>query len=458
MAPLVLGVFQFMLPNGFSGQSWRHPDNRSVDYLSLRHWIELARMFEDARLDFLFFADSYGYPTVDGRFSDVAAREAVNFPGADPMTCVSALAAATEQLGFVVTASTVFEEPVANARRFSTLDHLTGGRMGWNIVTGSSQAAAAALFGREMIPHDERYARADDHLDLSLKLWESTWEPAAVLVDREQGVYADPAGLHPLDHRGPYHRCCGMHVVEPSPQRTPVLFQAGSSERGRRYAARNAECVFVQGSTPEAVAASVRDIRAQAAAFGRDPRSVRILVGTTVLTAPTRAAALAKRDEMWAMSSAAGAAAIYAGNTGIDLLALDPERPLSQVHASAEQGRSNVDRFRGRDGSAEPTVGAILEEIRRLGLRGGLLVGTPEEIVDEMERYVLVTDVDGFLLEPHLTPATYEDFIGDVLPLLRRRGLARTGYAGSTLRENLFGPGRRWLADDHPGSRFRSGC
>ncbi|MTD17048.1 NtaA/DmoA family FMN-dependent monooxygenase [Nakamurella sp. YIM 132087] len=457
MSPLVLGVFQYMLPNGFSGQSWKHPDNRGVDYLTLDHWLGLARKFEDAKLDFLFFADSYGYPTVDGRIPDVAFRDAMNFPNADPMLVITALAAATEKLGFAVTASTVFEEPVANARRFSTLDHFTGGRIGWNIVTGSSQAAAAELFGREMIAHDDRYDRADDYLDLSLKLWESTWEPGAVRADKEAGVYVDPARVHPLVHQGPYHRSTGMHVVEPSPQRSPVLFQAGSSGRGRTYAARNAECVFVQGTTVEAVAATVADIRSQAVGFGRDPDGIKILVGMTVLTAPTHDEAIAKRAEMWAMSSAEGAAAVYAGNTGINLLELDPTRGLSQIEVSGEQGQSNIDRFRGADGRAEPTVGAILDEIRKRGLRGGIMAGAPSEVVDEMQDYVARTGVDGFLLEPHLTPGTYDDFIDLVLPVMRERGLARTEYQGDTLREHLFGAGQRWLGSGHPGAAYRAG-
>jgi FMN-dependent oxidoreductase (nitrilotriacetate monooxygenase family) len=457
MAPLILGVFQYLQPNGFSGQSWKHPDNRAVDYLSLPYWTDLARKFEAAAFDFLFLADSYGYPTVDGRIPEVAIREAMNIPGGDPMMAISAMAAVTRHLGFAVTTSTVFEEPVANARRFSTLDHFTAGRIGWNIVTGSAQQAAADLFGRPMLAHDDRYERADDYLDLSLQLWESVWEPDAVHADKAGSVYVDPTKVHPIDHRGPYHRAKGIHIVEPSPQRVPVLFQAGSSGRGREYAARNAECVFLQGSRPAAVAAAITDIRQRAAGYGRDPASLRFLVGMTMLTAPTSAEAFAKRDEMWAMSSDEGAAATYAGNTGINLLDLDPSLPLSQVQVSGEQGQSNIDRFRGTDGAAAPTVRQILNEIRQRGLRGGIMVGTPVEVADEIESYVAETGIDGFLIEPHLTPGTYDDFIDLLLPVLRDRGLARTEYAGSTLRESLFGEGHRWLADDHPGSGYRAG-
>lgn len=458
MAPLILGVFQYFFPNGMSGQSWRHPDNRAVDYLDLDHWLRLARQFEDAKLDFLFLADSYGYPTIDGAIPDVALRDAMNLPGADPSIIVSALAAATTHLGFAVTAATAFEPPVANARRFSTLDHFTRGRIGWNVVTGSSQVAASALFGIPVTPHDERYDMADDYLDLSLKLWEGVWDDDAVRADKSAGVYVEPAGVHPIRHDGPYYRAEGIHMVEPSPQRTPVLFQAGSSGRGREFAARNAECVFLQGTTRAAIAAAVRDVRERAAGYGRDPGSIKFLVGMTVLTAPTRAQARAKADEMHAMSSPEGAAAVYAGNTGINLLALDQDRPLSQIQASGEQGQSNIDRFReaGAAGAPAPLVRDILEEIRRRGLRGGLIVGDPTEVADQIQSFVDETGVDGFLIEPHLTPGTYDDFIGLVLPVLRERGLARTEYAGATLRESLFGVGHAHLPADHPGAVHRA--
>ena len=344
---------------------------------------------------------------------------------------------------------------MANARRFSTLDHFTRGRIGWNIVTGSSQVAAAALFGIPVTPHDERYDMADDYLDLSLALWEGVWDDDAVRADKAAGVYIDPAGVHRIHHAGPYYRADGIHMVEPSPQRTPVLFQAGSSGRGREFAARNAECVFLQGTTRAALAAAVQDIRARAVGYGRDPASIKFLVGMTFLTAPTSAEAQAKADEMHAMSSAEGAAAVYAGNTGINLLALDPDRPLSQIEASGEQGQSNIDRFRGDAGSA-PLVRDILEEIRLRGLRGGLIVGDPTEVADEIQSFVEETGVDGFLIEPHLTPGTYDDFIGLVLPVLRERGLARTEYSGATLRESLFGPGHAHLPADHPGAVHRA--
>ena len=454
MKPLVLGIFGLLGPNGMSGETWSHPDNTSVNYKQLGHWISLARRFEEAKLDFLFFADSYGYPTLDGGVPPVVVRDG-GLPRLDPLVLISALAAATENLGFVVTASTTFEPPYANARRFSTLDHLTGGRMGWNIVTGSAMASAAKMFGQPMVPHDQRYDAADDYVDLSLRMWEGGWEDGAVVADKARRVYADAAKVHRLDYDGPFHRAHGVYPVEPSPQRSPVLVQAGSSGRGRDFAARTAELVFLQGTTPETVRRNVEDIRDRAQAQGRRRDAVKIVVGLSLFVAPTPAAAQAKLAELSDYCSIEGAAVRYEANTGINLLRLDPESTLAD--ARGEQGQSNIDRYRGTDGKPAPTVREILDEFRTRALRGLVLTGTPQSAGAAIAAYVEATGIDGFLLEPTWTPGTYDDLFELVLPELRRRGLARTEYAGGTLREELFGPGRRWLADDHPGARVRAG-
>ncbi|MEF2976132.1 NtaA/DmoA family FMN-dependent monooxygenase [Subtercola sp. YIM 133946] len=450
--PLTLGIFQLLSPNGMSGAAWRHPQNASHHYKELDHWIELAKRFEDARLDFLFFADSYGYPTLAGTVPPEAHEEAL-LVRMDPMMIISALAAVTDKLGLVVTASTTFEPPYANARRFSTLDHFSDGRMGWNIVTGSAMESAARMFGQELTPHDVRYETGDDYLDLSLTLWESSWEDDAVKVDKAAGVYADPAKVHPIEHSGPFFQASGTYPVEPSPQRTPVLFQAGSSGRGREFAARNAECVFLQGTTLEEVAKAVDDIRTRAEGYGRDRDAIKILVGLSIFTAETPEGAAEKLDELYVYSSDVGAAIRYSANTGINLLDLDPSSTLDGMHG--EQGQSNIDRFRSAEGRPAPTVREILDEFRTRGLRGLVLAGTPTEVVDQMQQYAEATGIDGYLLEPHITPGTYDDLIDLILPVMRERGLARTEYGAGTLRERLFGDGQVHLRADHPGARFR---
>jgi FMN-dependent oxidoreductase (nitrilotriacetate monooxygenase family) len=454
MRPLLFGIFQYIGPNGTVGSAWQHPADESANFTKLSHWTALAKKFDEAGLDFLFLADSYGFPALDGELLDASVREGRGIPQGDPMPVVSALAAVTERLGFIVTTSTTVEPPAANARRLTTLDHFTDGRVGWNIVTGSSGATAAALMGKDLVPHDVRYDMADDYVDLSLTLWEGSWDDDALVLDKEAGVYARPGGVRIVHHEGPYFRTDGILNLPPSPQRTPLLVQAGASGRGREFAGRNAEAVFVGGGEPATVAANVRGIRESAVAAGRPADSIRILVGALFITGATSEDARATHEEMLAMSTPEGAAAIYAGNTGIDLLALDPDKPIAQT--STEMGQSNLERYLGRDGRPAPLVRDILENFRRTGINGSVFVGSAEEVVDQVEEFVAATGVDGFLIQPHLTPGTYDDLIAYVLPELRARGLMADEPQGTTLRERLFPDGDAHLPVTHRGHAFRN--
>ncbi len=450
--PLTLGIFQRVGPGGVTGGSWRHPEDTSTAHLTLEHWTTLARKFEDAGLDFLFLADSYGYPTLHDRVIDLAIEDAINLPGGDPVVLVSAIAAATRKLGVVVTASTTVEKPQALARRFATLDHLTGGRIGWNIVTGAAQGSSARFFGEEMIPHDQRYDMAEDHVQLAMKLWEESWEDDALVQDKEKGVYADPAKVHEVHHEGPYFRAHGLLTVPPSPQRTPLLFQAGTSGRGKDFAGRYAESVFLAGGDVDHVAANIRDIRRCAVGHGRSPDAIKFLVGAMFVTAPTEAEAQAKRQEMLDLATLENAAAAYAFFTGLDLMAMDLDQPL---RARTEQGQSSVDRFTGENGAPVATVREILDDYRRNGVNGTVFVGDPEQVVDQAEDFVDRTGADGFLIQPYVTPGTYDDFIDLLLPVMRARGLAKEGYAADTLRGHLFGAGNDRLPAEHVGSGRR---
>ena len=454
--PLVLGVFQRMGPGGVTGGSWRHPDDTSTGYLTLEHWTGLARQFEDAGLDFLFLADSYGYPTLHDRVIDLAVADAVNFPAADPVVLVSALAAATRQLGLVVTASTTVERPQALARRFATLDHLTRGRIGWNIVTGAAQASSARLFGEQMLPHDQRYDMAEDFVQLALRLWEGSWEDDALRQDKAAGVYADPAKVHEIEHDGPWFRASGLLTVPPSPQRTPLLFQAGTSGRGRDFAATYAESVFLAGGDPDHVAANIADIRRRAVAAGRAPDAITFLVGAMFVTAPTEAEAQAERRRMLELATLENAATAYAFFTGLDLLSMDLDGPL---RGSTQQGQSSVDRFQGKNGAPVATVREVLDEYRRNGVNGTVFVGDPGSVADQTEAFVARTGADGFLVQPYVTPGTYDAFIDLLLPVLRERGLARPapGPAAvpTTLRARLSADGSDRLPATHVGARSR---
>lgn len=451
--PLVMAAFSYLGANGMVGASWFEPDDGSADFLSLDHWIPMARMLDAAGFDFLFLADSYGWPAVDGQPHPATVSEGRAVPQADPITLVSALAAATEQLGFVVTCSTTVERPAALARRLATLDHFCGGRLGWNIVTGANGATAAELMGEPLIAHDLRYDMAEDYLELCLGLWESTWRTDAWVRDAARRVFAEPDGVRSITHEGPYFRSHGLLNVPPSPQRTPLLVQAGSSGRGLAFAGRNAEAVFVAGGDPAVVAQRVAGIRTAAREAGRDPSSITVLAGVMLLTAPTAQEAHARHARMLERSTLEGAAAVFAGNTGVDLLRFPLDRPLP-TDLTTELGLSNLQRYLGTPEAPGPTVAEILEDFRVTGINGSVFVGDPGEVVDQAVAFAEATDVDGFLLQPNLVPGTFEDVAELVLPVLRERGLARHSPRG-TLREKLQGPGRRWLAEDHHGAARR---
>lgn len=459
MKQMHLGVFEVAGTQVGGTRSWSHPRSDSVRYHELDLWIGMAKILDQAGFDFLFFADGFGYPTIDGDLPEMAARGGINFPGMDPSLLIPTLARETTRLGFVVTSATGLDHPLQTARRFATLDHLTGGRIGWNIVTGGSANAVAALFGHtEMVKHDDRYDQADEYVDLAMTLWEGSWEDDGFRADKDAEILADRSKIHRISFEGQHFRSNGYFTVAPSPQRTPTLFQAGTSQRGRAYAARNAEAVFVQYTTGPQTKANVADIRARAAEHGRDPDSIVTMVGLSVTVAPTSEEAHALRAEFDAMQTDEVVAVLYAGNTGIDLLSLDPDRDLTQLRDDGGQigqiAQSNIDRFLPTDGTAPPTVREILNDLKGKGTRGLQLVGDPIEVANALERIMDETGLDGFLLEPLFGTADCVDFAELVVPELRRRGRMPLEPATGTLREQVLGRPGAHLSADHPGRTF----
>ena len=288
---ILLNAFTMNCVGHINHGLWTHPRDRSEDYTRLSYWTDLARTLEAGLFDTVFIADIVGVYDVYQGSIELTARESIQLPVNDPTLLVPAMAAATKHLGFGVTVNTAVEHPYTFARRFSTLDHLTQGRVGWNIVTGYLDSAARAVGRDAMAEHDERYDRADDYLAFLYKLWETSWDDGAVRRDKATRLYADPQGIHEIRHEGPYYQGRGYHLAEPSPQRTPVLFQAGSSGRGQRFAARHAECVFIMASDPEAARRTSRQLREAVAAAGRRPDDIRIFVGVSVVTGATDAQA-----------------------------------------------------------------------------------------------------------------------------------------------------------------------
>ncbi|GAA5115167.1 LLM class flavin-dependent oxidoreductase [Pseudonocardia adelaidensis] len=452
MSRILLNAFDMACVGHQSVGLWRHPDDQGHRYTDIGYWTDLARLLERGGFDALFLADVLGVYDVYGRSRDVAVREAVQVPVNDPIMAISAMAAVTEHLGFGVTASVTYEQPYALARRMTTLDHLTKGRIAWNVVTSYLESAARNLGRDQQIPHDERYDLAEEYLEVCYKLWEGSWEPGAVVRDAERGVYTDPAKVHDIEHKGRYFEVPGPFLCEPSPQRTPVIFQAGASSRGSRFAAAHAEAVFVNGPTPGVVRGFVERIREQAGEAGRDPSAIKVFAMLTPIAAETDAAAIAKRDSYLEHVSHEGALALFGGWTGVDLSGARPGQRLEYVETDAT--RTALAAFTTADPDREWTV----EELARfvaIGGRGPVVVGSGATVADEMERWVDEAGVDGFNLAHVVTPGTFVDFVEHVVPELRCRGRAQDGYAAATLRENLRTAAGPQLAPDHPGARYR---
>ncbi|WP_175986096.1 LLM class flavin-dependent oxidoreductase [Microbacterium tenebrionis] len=437
-----------------SSGMWRHPQDQSARYKELGYWIELAQLLERGHFDGLFIADVLGTYDVYGSSNEAAIRHAAQVPVNDPILLVSAMAAVTENLGFGITAGTAYEHPYPFARRMTTLDHLTNGRVGWNVVTGYLPSAARNMGHDDQLEHDQRYDVADEYLEVTYKLWEGSWEDDAVVRDREAGVFTDPAKVHEIGHSGEHFTVPGIHISEPSPQRTPVIFQAGASPRGIAFAAGNAEAIFVAAPTKTVLAGTVKRIRDALEAAGRDRYSAKIYTLLTIITDETSEKAHAKHEEFLQYASDEGALVFMSGWMGIDLSQFELDEPIGNVKSNAIQ--STVANFQQADDSGKEWK---VRDIAKLGSIGGLgprVVGSPEEVADFLQEWVEETDVDGFNLAYAITPGTFEDVVTLIVPELQRRGVYQTGYAPGTLRNKLHGRGDR-LPDEHRGAGFKIG-
>lgn len=433
---------------------WKHPDDQSWRYKDLEYWTELAKLLERGRFDGLFIADVLGTYDVYGASDEAAIRQAAQIPVNDPLLLVSAMALVTEHLGFGITTGTGFEHPYPFARRISTLDHLTKGRVGWNVVTGYLPAAARNMGQTDQPAHDARYDHADEYLEVLYKLWEGSWEDDAVIRDKERGVFTDPDKVHHIGHQGTHFSVPGVHLSEPSPQRTPVIFQAGSSPRGVRFAAENAEAIFTAAPTKAILRETVTTIRRELEIAGRDPYAVKIFNLSTVVTAGTEEEAHAKLAEYLSFGDPEGALTFMSGWMGVDLARYGFDEPVGNVDSNAIL--SAVAAFQ----SADPDGGEWqIKDIAEWGKIGGLgprFVGSGAQVADSLQEWVEDTDVDGFNFAYAVTPGSFADIVDHVIPELTARGAYQDAYTPGTLRNKLLGKGDR-LPEEHRGASYRVG-
>lgn len=465
---LIINAFAMHSPSHLNPGLFRYPTDKGADYKNIKHWIALAQKLEEAKFHAIFFADVLGgYDVYKGPSNlDPTIPSGAQIPVNDPLYSIPAMAVATESIGFGVTASTTYDAPYALARRFSTVDHLSNGRVGWNIVTSYLDSAARNFGLDTQVEHDERYRIADEYLDVTYKLWEASWRDDAVQWNKDSSKtygsveghgYADPKGVREINHRGKYFQVPGPHLCEPSPQRTPFLLQAGTSTAGKAFAAKHAEAVFLHAQKPELVRPSVDSIRQQAADLGRNPQDIKVVAGALVIVAETDEEAHAKFDELKTYGDREGALALFGGWTGYDLSKYTDDQDFRFVEQPAVRSMVNhwASTVPGTEGKKwdKKTIADYLT----LGGNGVKIIGSVQTVADELERWVHVGDVDGFNLSYASIPDTFDDIIRLLLPELQRRGLFWSDYAvkGGTLRENMYGKkGQSRLPESHHGAKY----
>ena len=415
---------------GYHVAAWRHPDVPSDGALSLQHFLKVARKAEAEKIDMIFFADSVGVREDD--LPPGSAARSMKNAELEPTTLLSAIAACTQNIGLVATASTSYNEPFNVARRYASLDHISGGRAGWNVVTSWSEQEAWN-FGRDQhFDYDTRYAMADEFVDVVAGLWDS-WEPDAFLRDKQSGLFYDPEKLHILNHQGRFYRVRGPLNSARTPQGRPIIVQAGGSEPGRDLGARAADVIYSSAHSIEKAQAYYADMKARVAAYGRDPAELLIMPGVTFYVDETMERAKAKQDLLQQLIEPQVGLSILYHHFG-DLRDYDIDGPLPEPkHAKV---KSLADSLYQMAQENSLTIRDVYLTVAA-GNSGWTIVGTPESIVDELQNWSENNAADGFNICPATLPNGMEDVAEFILPELRARGMFRTEYEGPTLRENL---------------------
>ncbi|GJE62349.1 LLM class flavin-dependent oxidoreductase [Methylobacterium trifolii] len=436
---LRLGAFFYATGHHVAG--WRHPSSEADGGLNLERYVGWARRAEAAKFDLVFLEDGTGIRDSNLRSSERTARSA-HF---EPVTLLSALAAVTGRIGLVATTSTSFNEPYNVARRFASLDHLSNGRAGWNLVTSTTDAEAANFGGDAIALHADRYARAEEFVDVVLGLW-NTWDDGAVVIDRASGQFSKPDGFRPLNHRGTHFEVRGPLNISRTPQGQPVVVQAGSSGPGKDLAARTAEVVFTANQTLAEAVAFTGDLKDRLPRFGRTADDLKVMPGLFPVVGRSEAEAREKFEALQDLiDPVVGLALLERMVGGFDLSGFDPDGPVPEL-PEAEGAKSRQQLMFDLARREGLTLRRLY--LRIAGARGhSQIVGTPAQIADEMEERFRAGGADGFNIMPATLPGGLDDFIELVLPELRRRGLFRTEYQGRTLRDHLgtrpplgFGP------------------
>lgn len=417
--------------------SWRHPDS-ATDFLSPAYYQNIARILEAGKFHLAFFDDRLAMPDRYGDDYRESVRNGVRVVKMDPIPILSAMGAATQKIGLGATCSTTYYEPFHVARMFSTLDLMTGGRAGWNVVT-SLNDSEAANFGADKLPdHETRYDRADEFMEVVLGHWD-TWDNDAIVLDKKNNIFADPDKIHPLKHEGRWFKSRGPFTVPPSPQGRPIIIQAGQSGRGREFAIRWGEIVFAIFPNLEFGRRVYQETKELAEARGRDPEGFAIAPAVYATVGETQTIAEDKAAFIENLAQPIDTLALLSEALNYDFAQKNPDDAFSDEELASISGLQAIrDRVVRLSGKTNPT----LDDFVKFSARGTVkelphFVGTPSQVADQMEEWFTGRACDGFVLAATHMPGAYESFVRLVVPELQRRGLFHEDYAGNTLRENL---------------------
>lgn len=427
--------------------SWRHPD-AAQDFLSPRYYQRIARILEDGKFHLAFFDDRLAMPDIFGADHSESVRHGVRVVKMDPVPIMAAMGAVTDRIGLGATCSTTYYEPFHVARTFATLDHMTEGRAGWNVVTSLNDSEALNMGAQGTAPHDQRYDRADEFMRVVMSHWHS-WAPGALKADRETGEFADPALVSRLDHQGEWFSSRGPFTVPPSAQGHPLVIQAGQSGRGRQFALEWGELIFAIFPNLEYGQKVCAEMREEAAKQGRDPDSFRVAPAIYVTVGETNAIAKQKAELAASLAQPIDTLALLSEALNFDFGSKPIDEPFTDDELASINGLQAIrDRVIRTSGKDNPTVADFVEHSGRGTLREvPHFVGDAKSVADELQTWFEARACDGFVLAATHIPGSYEDFTRMVVPELQRRGLHQRDYRARTLRENLGLPGLKWPRD-----------
>ncbi|BAP70017.1 putative monooxygenase yxeK [Kluyveromyces marxianus] len=460
---LIINAFLMSSPGCQTINSWRNEaDKTALSAESPEYWIELGKVLEDGGFTAAFFADVLGPYDVyngPGNFKPVA-KAGAQWPLPDPSYYIPILASVTKRLAFGITISTISEHPYHLARRLGTLDLISGGRVGWNVVTSYLDSASRNLLNGNTLPDKvERYEKAEEYVDVVYKLFLSSWQDGAIKADKKRGVFTDPNGLRTIDHEGKHYKVPGPGLTQPSKQKMPVIIQAGLSPKGRELAARNAEVVFLNYPTKESLKEGIDSIRNLAKEkFGRDPSKIKIITMITVIIGDSDAEVKQKIDQIRALGDEEAALAMFSGWSGVDIGKFADDEPLDKLDNGALV--SIIQAWKAAYSDNEVwTKRQIIERVTLAG-SGHIFTGTAASIADQIQEWVEYSGLDGINFAYTSSPGAFKDIAEKLIPELRIRGLvpskeelANANETGLSFREQVFGTNE--LDDTHPASALR---